>query len=291
LVSGFLPGFENSDRVSQVAMNTPSPARRPTVAQVLLGLFVVWQLIFLGASNLLAFFPHAEPAEGELSDARNAPLPANDSGPWQSAIDLGLEATSRWAGYTGQIQAWWLFAPEFPNQATFPTVELRWDDPESSENTESLPKLVRLTSSLEPPDPQSYFRPWPSDDRLFHYEARLGLIMLPWHKELLEEEPELWREALQTRVQRQWRSMRAYLRWCVRRYQDDHPESPPPRQAVLLISIYRTPDPGQRPTTWGGPDVQPLARWLPEREGNHACLPIQAWNPLVNRFVDLSMAR
>jgi hypothetical protein len=113
---------------------------------------------------------------------------------------------------------------------------------------------------------------------------RLGLILLSWGEIPLESSPDEWRQAIHDRVRRQWRSQRAYLQWRVRQFQHEHPELPPPQQAVLSIRVYRTPLPGH-PLEWGGPLEQPLARWQCETTWPADYLPIEMYDPLSNRFV------
>src|SRR5262249_20264252 len=96
-----------------------------------------------------------------------------------------------------------------------------------------------------------------------------------------------WRSVIKERVRRQWRSTRAYLRWYVQQFQKEHPELSPPKQAVLLIRIYRTPEPGQ-PKVWSGPVEQPLARWLLDASPRPGVLPIEVFDPVERRFVTLT---
>src|SRR5437868_7116679 len=136
-----------------------SPSGRRTFGQYLLGAFVVWQFAFLFASNIVAFFPHGVPEEGELSDSRSGPAMEADCRPVQRVIDGTSFITDRWAHVTGQVQAWWLFAPSFPKRATFPVVELRWDDTDNRSRSGAVEVSyppVRLRSVVEPDNPQSY---------------------------------------------------------------------------------------------------------------------------------------
>src|SRR5438876_11086356 len=87
-------------------------ARRYSVAQIALGLLIVWQLIFLPASNLLGLIPHGATDDGELTDSRYNPGPDTGSSLVQKAIDLAGNTVDRWGFATGQVQAWWLFAPD-----------------------------------------------------------------------------------------------------------------------------------------------------------------------------------
>ena len=259
----------------------PNLQRRPGIGQVLLGVFIVWQLIFLAGANLVAFFPHGEPEEVELSDSRSMPADASEHGVAQHAIEVVGAVTDRWAHLTGQMQAWWLFAPSFPAQATFPVVELRWDS--------AARPPVRLASSLEPEDPHAYCRLPGSLDRLFHYEIRLGLVYLGWDENLKGFFP--WRTIVQERLQRQWRSIRAYVRWRMQQYCELHPDLPPPNEAVLLVHIYRTPRPGQDPQNRPVPVEKPLARWRPGKEPVENDLPMEMWDPQDEVFVRLASKR
>jgi hypothetical protein len=258
-------------------------AQRPSVAQLGLGLFISWQLLFLPAANYLAFVPHGQAEEGELSDSRSAPDPNDNAGPRQKVINVAAGITDAWAYLTGQVQAWWLFAPDVPRTSTFPIVELRWD-----EDTESptVPP-VRLRTILEPTDPRSYFRPPSSYDRLFHYEVRLGLIFSHWNEHTLAEDPEFWCGAIKDRVRRQWRSTLAYLRWYAQHYQREHPEQGPPTQVILWIRLYQIPGPGESSVAWPPPMEQPLARWRPEASPAPGELPIEVFDPVVRCFVGL----
>src|SRR5215471_12610337 len=89
-------------------------SERPTVAQILLGIFITWQLVFLPATNYVALLPHGEPEEGELSDSRSAPDQTGEADAVQKGINLAAKITDTWSFLTGQVQAWWLFAPDVP---------------------------------------------------------------------------------------------------------------------------------------------------------------------------------
>src|SRR5262249_41055401 len=229
--------------------NAASPIRY-SPAQIGLGIFILWQIIFLAGANIFALIPHGSPDEGELTDSRYNPGPDKTAGLAQTAIDLVGGTFDRWGFVTGQVQAWWLFAPDVPKQATFPAVELIWDTP---------PHRVALRSPFEPQDPHTYFKMPGSGDRLFHYESRLGLLMVCWDKDLVTEHAAEWRDIVENRVRRQWRSIRAYFSWRVRKFLEENPDSPKPDEAILRIRIYRSPLPDQ-PLKWEGPMDEPLAR-------------------------------
>jgi hypothetical protein len=267
-----------SPTLKPAALRLDKPAGRAPA--VLLGLFIVWQLVFIVTANLLEFFPHRVHQSDELTGLRELPPDAAKSRP---AIHLLAAVTDRWAQLTGQCQMWSLFAPEFPPQATFPVVELCWDDPASG----LAP--VRLLSSFEPADAASYFRPLSSDDRLFHYEVYLGLGLCYWDESAAtsETEAEAWRKHFRDVARRQWKSMRAYLRWRTAQFLKQHPDLPPPDEARLLIRIYPTPPPGAAPEDRSPPRDQPMARWRCAENGPPGLLPLEAYEPFSRRYVAL----
>ncbi len=108
--------------------------------QVLLGLFILFQLAFLFVNNFLDLIKWA-PTEmkGEPKKAVNrlAPGFAEEQGhtwEWTQQIDTNIR---RWVQLTGQDQAWALFAPSVSKSTGFPAVVLLWDRP--SEDGPGLP--------------------------------------------------------------------------------------------------------------------------------------------------------
>lgn len=112
------------------AQQTSSSLASPR--QVLLGLFILFQLAFLFVNNLLDFVKWA-PTEmkGEPKKAVNRLVPgfAEEQGhtwQWADQIETNIR---RWVQLTGQDQAWSLFAPSVSMGTGFPAVVLLWDDP------------------------------------------------------------------------------------------------------------------------------------------------------------------
>ncbi|MSU80599.1 MAG: hypothetical protein EXS16_21235 [Gemmataceae bacterium] len=108
------------------------PAGYASPRQVLLGLFILFQLAFLIVNNFLDFVKWA-PTEmkGESKKAINRIVPgfAEEQGhTWQWAEQVETNVR-RWVQLTGQDQAWALFAPTVGTSTGFPTVVLLWDDP------------------------------------------------------------------------------------------------------------------------------------------------------------------
>ncbi|MDX1947685.1 MAG: hypothetical protein SFU86_19965 [Pirellulaceae bacterium] len=241
-----------------------------------MGTFIVWQLIFIPLANLLDFYPHRALRMDELTDLREVP-PESVQVP--VAVHALSAVTDRWAQLTGQQQMWWLFAPQFPPQATFAAVELRWPDREP----------VLLRSSLEPADTSSYFRPPGSGDRLFQYEMHLGLGLVFWNPATAEPEAVIWRKHFADLVRMQWKSMRAYLRWKTKRYLAANPNLLPPSEAILLMRIYRTPQPGEPLDEPRQPFSQAVARWRLADDLAAGQVPVEAVDPFSGEFVRILM--
>jgi hypothetical protein len=245
---------------------------------VLLGAFIVWQLIFLLLANLLEFVPHRTHRFDEFTSYRELPPGTVKPAPMVQAL---AAVTDCWSQLTGQYQIWWLFAPDCPRNATFPVVELRWDDP-----ARSLAPVL-LFSSLEPADRAAYFHPMDSTDRLLHYEAYLGLGPAYWNDPTESADLKSWHELLSNIVRRQWKSMRAYLRWRTADFLAHHPELPPPDEVRLLIRMYPTSAAGAPSTNPAPPRVLPLARWRCSENELSSFLPVEGYDPFNQRFIAL----
>jgi hypothetical protein len=255
------------------------PRHRSSLWQKIVGLFVTWQLVFLFSINLLAFLPLAEADDDELTDSRSGAAGSLPDDQFKSLKFINSSLMT-WAQATGQLQAWWLFAPSFPTEATFPLVTLHWDKGASAD--------VRLHADQEPDDPTFYVRLPGSQDRLFHYEMRLGLVATAVDETSLQKFTSEWRELFKERVGRQCKSMRAYMRWRMETFGKEHPELPPPDEITLSFRVYKTPEPGTSPPTWAPPLEQPVARWLPSLDGRKDCLPLEFYDPVKNHFTRLA---
>ena len=63
---------------------------------------------------------------------------------------------------------------------------------------------------------------------------------------------------------------------------------PPPRQAVLLVHIYRNPTPDQDPHARPGSVEKALARWRPWAEVRPGRLPVEMCDPVSSGYVSLT---
>ena len=235
-------------------------ARAPRIGaralSMLLGGLVVWQVVFIPASNFVALFP----------------------APSSEAAQVLPQLLGRWAELTGQLQGWALYAPCVPTQGAFAAVELRWDD--DPRWPASAPRQV-LRSEIEPAEASAFFRPF-GTFRLSAYEAHLSLPLWSWGRESPAPPPAVWRRRLAEAVRKQGKPILAYLRQRLHAFEQDHPELPPPKQALFLVRLYPIPLPGQPHEA--GPVEQPLARWLPAAACPPGRIAVESYNPVAEGF-------
>jgi hypothetical protein len=233
--------------------------------QLILGGLIVWQLAYLIVANVVSLIP--PPPVGADGQPEPGFYPA----------EAVRRLTRVWAGLTLQGQYWRLFFYVAPT-SSFPAVEL----------TTSAGETVAVHSALEPADPSAYLDLSPCSDRLWHYEAHLNLIYLPWDDSTVAGEPENYREYRIDRVRLYGKPVLAYLQWRVEEYGREHPGSTI-REAVFLYRIYKTPGPGERIRACV-PQRRPLVRWNPGQlePDRH---PLDAYDPKSRRFVPVLLSR
>jgi hypothetical protein len=247
----------------------PPPAKPGTVS-VLLGLFILWQLFFLLASNFLSMattvrgdtnYQKALPPDAIGVIEQTAPGWLNKEGHLYDFGDLIRKITERWGEFVGQTQSWSLFAPEITTQITFVAVELRWDDPNGKgKGEDQVPHQPEpLLSDNEPRDPRSYFKA--GMFRLRKYEGSLDMVLRIWEDETPKKAAKRWGERIKEKVNKEWDTIPAYLKMRYEEFKKKHPDVPPPRQVVLKVRRYSIPDPAHFSEEWYGKvHVVPLAR-------------------------------
>ena len=249
----------------------------------LLGVFVVFQLMFIPLANYIKLVPVRMPEhQGEIDGDLQTRLPpgAKCHEPMQSVFDATAWVCTRWAEVSGQGQCWALFAG-FGERASFPIVELRWPEGDHLEP-------VRLASHFEPADPTHYFY-WPEPCcRIWNYDNRMTLIHFVMTPQLVPD-PEIYRQECFNCVRDMRRSMSAYLRWKVDRYSSAHPDLPRPETATLIAHILPDPSPGASYRDRASAFEIPLARWTPGRATEPEEAPLEAWDPLTMKFVRLKL--
>lgn len=260
------------------SLTTPSSPR----TSLLLGIFVLFQLIFLPLANFIQLVPREMPPErGELDIRLQREGTVTDVRLIQGAINSTGTAIDRWGEVSGQPQVWSLFAPGFPTQSIYPIVEGVFPAGFFDDRRAIQPRI--------PPDPDHYFR-WPSwICRLNSYDYLMAAVMQNYTEASFQEHPEEWRTEIAERVRRQQRSLEAYFRFSLTMLQEFYPGYPTPSSMILRVKIVPSPMPGTRER--GQPLVVFVARWVPDRPATDGFLPIEAYDPVQQRFVPLAKER
>jgi hypothetical protein len=227
------------------------------LARFLLGLFVLWQLVFLLSSNFFGLYKPLRRGLAHvpfLADHVTPPAKDEDVPPGTEPLEKGLR---RYAQWTGQSQAWSLFAPNVTDLIPFPAVVLRWDDNEYGEH--------RMLSDNEPRDRTRYLRL--GRFRLRKFESSLD-VTPSLSGGTFDPEGAGWAGEIRSRVRAESDSMRAYLRWRLDQFRRSHPDWPPPDEVVLVMRLTRVPPPpGPRPWDWEDLGEYRVARWRPAGDG------------------------
>jgi hypothetical protein len=295
-------------------MKAPSP-RGPTNVQVLLGLFIVWQLFYLLASNFMKLMDEARPElKNNAVIEAVAPGWTEKKGHIHDAEEVLSSVTNRWAQLTAQPQNWKLFSPNLLPHITFLGVELRWDDDLSSisvvarclaplmaadswealvaawVNPQRIPSPIYLPSGNEPADPHCFLRI--GKFRLRKYESYIDVVLARGPEDRCDP-LDAWRERIERKLRREGDTIYAYLRWRLRRFESDHPGLPPPKQVILRVRHYCIPAPEAYPQPWQWQEIQvtpayPIARWRPGIDAPDGYPPVEMYNPVIGRFQYIS---
>ena len=212
--------------------------------RVLLGIFVLWQAVFL-CGSFLANCGKALASLGERQDD-DAPFLARHGivfrrpSPFVEELSKQSELVlRRYSELTGQRQRWKLYAPDAYDYFDFIAVQLRWDDeglPEGSVPVHNLQPVV-LGSKIEPANLERY--------------VRLGGMRMRRYETILVPEETIPESMYSVQA----------------RKTGEHPETPPPSQVILLLRRYRIPaPPGPSPWDWEFEGQFPLARWVPSKD-------------------------
>jgi hypothetical protein len=242
----------------------------PRTGPIVLGLFILGQIFFLVASNLLGFLANVRddakdspPAEAVAQAVETvAPGWMQEAGHLHDAQRIITSVLKPWAQITGQPQSWSLFAPDVSRDVCFPAVEFRWEG-------DSHAPVIFLSDN-EPADTAGYFRF--GQFRIRRFEGQLDVVLSP------DASPEEWRETIRKRVDSVGTAMRYYLVWRWREYERRHPGRPQPTEIILLMRCYQIRSPDETPPYWDEPRVHPIARLCPPQNT------LKAYNPETEKF-------
>src|SRR5206468_12736808 len=96
------------------------------MVRILLGSFILWQLVFLLGLNFCEVTRHYL---GPYTDLRETfPTLADEESPARQRLARFEQVFTRWSELTNQAQSWSLFAPNVWSNIPFVGVELRWDE-------------------------------------------------------------------------------------------------------------------------------------------------------------------
>jgi hypothetical protein len=274
-------------------MNFPSRAIR-WCASLGLGLFVLWQLLFLLGANFAEVAEHYQEHYQERAKRTNhrpawvpeSLAPRFDQwldgrGRFHKAVKKTDKIASRWGEFLCQQQRWSLFAPGVWYETAFLAVEIRWDDglPGQQALRDSQRPPVYLRSENEPADINRFLR-W-GRFRLRKYEENLTPELGPASTETPGEARLSWKDRIESKVRDKSDTVLAYLRWRWQQYQQAHPDLPEPNQVILVVRTFHIPaPPGPEPWSWDGPDECPMARWQPRSDG----AAVEVYDPVAERF-------
>lgn len=282
----------------------PSDARPASPRQVLLGLFILFQLFFLIVTNLLGFIKWTPPDTEAVNERKKlinrvAPDFADEKGhgwAWTDELDT---LTRRWVQLTYQDQDWALFAPGIAKATGFPAVLMLWEDPAPQGRSIPGTRLVfdktngfnlcadegaspggpasspvsakrgdLMLSDNEPKDIHDFFRY--GKCRVRRFEGQLYLNTQPEDDETEDD--------LKGRLTRRMRKYLGenhgaayqYLRWRLDIWKRQNPDANAPKQVILLHRLYRVRGPEEE-RGWEGPYLVPIARWQPgvQRHGSY----------------------
>jgi hypothetical protein len=252
------------------------------VLGVLLGLFILGQMIFLPVANLFGFLPTLRDNLRNTAWAQAlAPDWLDKKGRAEKILTKANDVSQRWQEMTGQPESWSLFAPDVADDIWFVRVEMNWQDRDSSAPDAQF-QPISFISDNEPPDPNHFFRL--GHFRIRRYEMAVEVHLFKEEDKTPEERAADWRDIIREKVRKDWDNMHAYMRYRLQCFQRQRPDLPTPRQLILTVRHYVIPPPRKAPFTWDEPDEVPVARWRLADPPSNEYLPIEAYDPVTGRF-------
>lgn len=256
---------------------------------VLLGLFIVGQLIFIIGHNLLTLAQELQkemPAEARGAVRHLAPDWPEKTGHVWNMMEGSTQVMHRWSQVTWQLQTWSLFAPSVGKVCVFPALLLVDDEaPDGSMAPVDAPLDYEargrlILSDNEPPDLKRFVR-W-GNFRLRRFENNLVVYMTPHPDETRVEMTERLQKRLKEHVVENADMLGAYLRFRL-----DQIAEKRPAQVILLMRRYGLKGPEHGADFVDGPYTVPVLRWQPARDENTGRPTLEIFNLATQRFEPL----
>ena len=242
------------------------------VRRVLLGCFVIWQLVFVVQANCYDFTQSVAASDSESSTV-GVSNTDRSPGDWITEANARLRGlTTAYEQLTGQEQGWALFW-NARRDTGFVAVEFRWDDAPSGAG----PRAVWLLSDNEPRSVSRYFRS--SQFRLRRVENELEIDT--WSAAAIEQH-----------VRRHGDLIHTYLQWRLRTFSKDPSLSVvtggmEPTHVKLIFRRYRIRAPELGEPYVHGPLAMPIACWRPQAAAEEGFLLLESYDPSRKRFIRL----
>jgi hypothetical protein len=245
-----------------------------------IGLFALWQMVFLIAANVIDLVPRRIDEAPEL---RMDPLQQIGTfttiEPLQAVADAIGNVIDFYSEVTGQEQTWPLFAPGFPPHSTFGAIEVKFSD---GTNTTIL-------SDYEPRDYNRapYRLPF-FNVRRYNVEYQFVPAVMQHTEEAIQAQPEEVRAITFMSYRTNQPTLTRWLKWRIGEWEKENPGHGPPVEIIYKARYIPTPLPSEA-KTWSKPvRERPLARWQhPDRPPPVGELPLQVYDVSAKRWVTL----
>ncbi|HZZ82131.1 MAG TPA: hypothetical protein VFE62_26770 [Gemmataceae bacterium] len=290
------------DSVEAVPVAPASPR------QVLLGLFILFQLAFLILSNMVGMVQWVATDSG-LKDKPKmfvdqlAPKFTSKEGHLWTWCDRVETGTRRWTQLTGQDQDWSLFSPGTSKATGVPILLMSWDHPTISGPSIKGSKLdydaklgfnlvtawgkqipddfAWLPSENAPEDDKNYVKFGKA--RIRRVEGQFYMNALPYDDDKRTDVEARLTRRMQELLRDNHDGVLRYMQWRVRSWLRAHPGETEPRQVMLMEQFYRIHDPGE-PLGWDGPMLLPQVLWMPKAEPLAGKYLLEPFNYSTQRF-------
>lgn len=257
--------------------------------RVLLGMFIVGQLVFLVSTNVLGLI---QDFQEEMPDSTKAPLarlapdwPAQKGHTYELFAGV-LRVNRAWEQITGQYQRWSLFS-SIGRECVFPALEFIWEeDPRSApvlgrgggwllsqepyallgvaqaiQVREELPATRMVLSDNEPAAPDQFLRL--GLYRIRKIESAVVVYLAPWEGDTEADQISRYKRRIEKLVWQYQTLLLGYMKFRLKEWETRNPGLPRPKQIVLHMRRYHILEAKDHPEFWTGPHEAAVARWQP----------------------------